>query len=190
MRYWKEQKLVFFHVPKVAGTSVSHMLSEQFGPHQMPAGPHLTIEEAKIRQLWPTDFNAFAIIRDPYERAVSYYEWFKTNPDDAFYPEKKYVVGRTFSEWVIERYTKDTAAQTEFIDDSVTILRIENLENDLDSYLNKTLGLSVDISTLKHIYKTKHTPFLEQENIKEIEPIIYEKERWVFEKGFYERPKL
>lgn len=187
MRYWEDQKLTFFHVPKVAGTSVSTLLDDHFGRHKMPNGPHLTIRDANNNQLRPKGHSEFAIIRNPYERAVSYYEWFKTDPNDRFYPEKAHVVGRSFEEWVRDRYLQDTAAQEEFIDENITILKIESLNEDLDNYFNNKLNLSVNVGALKHIYKTRHVPFIKHPDVAEIEHIIYEKESWVFKRGFYER---
>lgn len=63
-------KLLFIHIPKNAGTSVSQAFRmENFG--------HFTIEQCKDQispKLWQ-EFHKFCIVRNPFDRIVSCYEY-------------------------------------------------------------------------------------------------------------------
>lgn len=68
-KYWKENKLIFIHVPKAAGTSVSHAIYGRSLGH---------FKASEIKRWCPNEFTAFykfAFVRNPWDRAVSAYRF-------------------------------------------------------------------------------------------------------------------
>jgi hypothetical protein len=68
-KYWKECGAIFVHVPKAAGTSVSHALYGRALGH---------FKASEIKKWCPNDFEKlfkFAFVRNPWDRAVSSYRF-------------------------------------------------------------------------------------------------------------------
>ena len=85
-----KEKLIFIHIPKNAGTSITSYFSTQ---RINQPRKHASIEE--IKSGFPTEYEAykkFAIVRNPYDRMVSYFFYLKKN-------NNYYVRGINFKEW-------------------------------------------------------------------------------------------
>lgn len=185
MKTWRSDKLILFHAPKTAGTSVLTFLTDNLGSISAPLEiAHATYLEGK--RFINKDSNCFTIIRNPYERAVSYYFWFRSNAIDKFYPNKRYAALMSFEDWIINRYNTDTIPQEFFHGPEVVVIKQENLIQDLDKFLNERLNLNLDLNKLPHMYKTNHRHY--SNYITEVtEKIIYNKECYIFDSGFYDR---
>jgi chondroitin 4-sulfotransferase 11 len=73
-------KCIFVHIPKTAGTSVEKILNTgteaDFYSTKAPTLQHLTWLELKNKLTFDySNFYKFAIVRNPYDRIVSEYEW-------------------------------------------------------------------------------------------------------------------
>jgi hypothetical protein len=155
---------------------------------------HLTLQDGS--HLIKKDYNCFTIIRNPYERAVSYYHWFRetsifkgSKNIDNTYLFKQYALDMTFEEWVVRRYSMDTIAQEEYIGESVLILKQESLKEDIKTILNPKFNLNLNPNKLLTLYKSNHGKF-EDYIDKELETIIFLKEQYIFNNNFYSRLEL
>jgi hypothetical protein len=185
MRIWHEPKLVLFHTPKTAGTSVFTMLDKNYEFSKPVLGdPHVLFVKGK--QYIPEGYTCFTIFRNPYERAISYYFWFKKTSNSQRFPFKKFAARMEFNEWVRDRYRIDTLKQEDYYGPNVHVIKHENLKMDLHAFLNEKLNLGIDLELMPVIYKTKHRKAAEYMN-KQSEEIIYQREKWIFDNGFYER---
>ena len=85
-------KLIFIHIPKCAGTSICHALEIDPGEiglisYEPPILQHLLPKQLKnhyiSEPIW-NEYKKFTILRNPYDRVISDYFWFKNIPDTSF----------------------------------------------------------------------------------------------------------
>lgn len=119
------KQLCFIHLPKTAGTSFRVWAGQAFAKsmfwHALPGtgaiedqdspegikrlasvrviGGHLSIDNGVLRKV-PTEKIVCSVLRDPVERAISYYHFCQKNPNHVSYPE---VSGRTLYECLVLR---------------------------------------------------------------------------------------
>jgi len=124
----------FIHIPKNAGTTVSKMLGRNGIQFRVGAstGPHTRHWYA--RQFTRGDLaESFAIVRNPYTRVVSYYEWIRRRPKyrnlefDEFVLTN-YSVGRARTAWQPQWDWIHSMEGEQLVKH---ILRYETLEEDL-----------------------------------------------------------
>ena len=73
-------KAIFIHIPKNAGSSIEEFFSKQWVSLRVQPNKHDTAYQIKCR--FPELYNSyskFAIVRNPYERMVSWYFYLKRN---------------------------------------------------------------------------------------------------------------
>lgn len=84
MPLFLKHRLVFLHIPKTGGTSVCRTLRDAgdaplytdesyTGDGHSPQ--HSTYRELMKANMLPADFNVMAVVRNPYDRFVSEYNW-------------------------------------------------------------------------------------------------------------------
>tara|TARA_R100000781_G_scaffold90505_1_gene55956 strand:- start:11 stop:574 length:564 start_codon:yes stop_codon:yes gene_type:complete len=144
-----KEKLIFIHIPKTAGTSIrSYMARHCSWDKNRVRQPkkHASIKE--IKNEFPVEYETykkFAIIRNPYDRIVSYFFYLKRL-------NNYYVRGIDFKIWL--NYLVDikkeninnselqkTFPQNSWVDDTVSILKFENLEKEINSFFKKEIKL-------------------------------------------------
>ena len=92
-----KQKAIFVHIPKNAGTSIESVFLTPEYRENYPTNiieRHATIH--KVKEIFPDKYDSyikFAVIRNPYERMVSWYHYVKLMVDEhnhryMLYPEK------------------------------------------------------------------------------------------------------
>lgn len=89
--HWARQGIIFVHVPKAAGTSISNAI------YGRPLGH---IKAASIREFCPELFarsDVFSVVRNPWDRAVSAYEFARQGGTDLMGIAGH--VGRASEEW-------------------------------------------------------------------------------------------
>lgn len=126
-----EKKFLFIHIPKTAGTSIQHVL-EPYGvteplaysrgleryitvEHQFP--PHLRYADAAAALTVDLrHFFKFTFVRNPWDRLVSMYEYFRKDTQHAMH---RRCVSCSFEEFVDDvaagRATFDTMNQIEYV---------------------------------------------------------------------------
>ncbi len=163
------KKFVFIHIPKTGGSTVTNSLAEYSNDkvilanknnlqlkHKIHNYKHKTLDELiKINGKTYEDYFKFTIVRNPYDRIISYVYQFKGN------------IG-VKNQKVIKHYCKYVPSMSYFIGDHNMdfILKTETLEEDFKILCNK---LSVD-NKLKSInFKKGYRngfDMLNKENIK------------------------
>jgi len=112
-RYWKKQRCIFIHVPKVAGTSINRAL------YGKTLGHYSALE---VKDIFPELFAncfVFSFVRNPWDRALSAYNFAKVGATDtmAVYNNQQYnnEKFRTFEAFVKEWLPEQNINSLDFI---------------------------------------------------------------------------
>lgn len=206
-------RILFIHVPKTGGMSVTRFLIENIpGPftislpkgHKSPSPDIDPIEGKRHERLADAarllakhgrtldEFETIlAVIRNPYDLEVSYYHYKRLGykydagkaqnlalaGDFSAFARKAPYYGRLPAR-IHEWYEIDGACPP-----NLRILRFESLRSELLELVSRFGPLKHDLGREN---TTRHGPFEEYLNA-ETEQAIYEKYRWLFDKGFYAR---
>ena len=200
----KEYKVIFIHIPKNAGTSIRRCFGNSSAYHE-------TIYDFK--DTFPDEYSSyrkFAVVRNPYDRMVSWYfhlkkeaeDWVRQLPTFPFelsdsLDKEKFDEEFTdsFIKWVIDPFkypfTKKalpkhanwdlrlTMMQHEWVDDTVTILKYENLNEELNKYFGKEINLSKQ-------NKSIHMNYLNYYNKYSLD-VVYDRYKEDFKKYNYKK---
>lgn len=102
---WPDRnRSIFIHIPKTAGTSVSHQLGIPTSRH-VPAEVYRATNPRKF-----AIYFKFAFVRNPYDRLVSSYTFLRQggmNDDDARFAKRKVLPFRNFEHFLIEGFARD-----------------------------------------------------------------------------------
>ena len=172
-------KTIFVHIPKNAGTAIE----EYFGNSSfiIQPGKHDSIHEIKKRFLNVyNSYRKFTIIRNPYDKMVSWYFYLKRNLGENYN-----IID--FNEWIKDPskfwHTDDPISylkpQCEWIDNTVEIIKFENINKELDDFFGKEIKLL-------RTNNSNHDHYLEYYNQKSLD-IIYERYKEDFEKFNYKK---
>ena len=174
-----EYKTIFIHIPKTAGTSISSYFNERQIRLRVQPGKHDTINHIKQRfsNLYDS-YSNFTVVRNPYDRMVSWYSFLKGN-------SSKEVV--SFNEWIkdhsklwhIDDPKYFAGPQYVWINETVSILKYENLKEDLNNFFNKKIDLPI-------INKSKRKDYLSYYNEESLD-IVYNKHREDFKRFNYKK---
>ncbi len=189
-----KNKLIFVHIPKNAGTSITESDNIGFELH----GHHTSkFYKDNYPKQWE-EYNKFAIIRDPWDRVVSNYEYSKmsesywhsknVNRKYGVHPDYETLKDVTFKDMLLN-FKEDSnflkhqgwGSQYKYICDLNDSIMVDNVFNidELGSELFKTL-----IPNLKTINKSNkiHNNYKEyyDDETKEIVNKIYEKDIEIF----------
>ena len=171
-------KAIFIHIPKNAGTSIE----EYFGNESVRIQPskHADIHEIKSRfKNSYNNYKKFTIIRNPYDKMVSWYFYLKKNLGNYNVIE--------FNDWIKDPskfwHANDPISflkpQYDWIDDTVEIIKFENLNKEINSFFNKKINLPVT-------NKSNHNNYLEYYNKQSLD-IIYDRYKEDFKKFNYKK---
>ena len=175
----EEHKAIFIHIPKNAGTSIETLFANKsfrIQPHK-----HANIHE--IKKKFPEIYDSyrkFTIIRNPYDKMVSWY----------FYLKKQVGIDNKiieFSKWIKEPsklwHINDPAyfldPQYTWLDDTVTLIKYENLDAELNQFFGKEINLPVTNKSDHDYYSTYYN--------KKSSDIIYNRYKKDFEKYNYKK---
>jgi len=157
----EKYKVIFFHIPKNAGSSVRHILETQFGGEKIQN--HIPVMQARAYKSIDNYVN-FAVVRNPYSRTVSWYNNLRHVSDTAEHRKAKQIVRPNSFDYFVKKQTEiykgretkrfklwDT--QKSFIEDrwglKVEILRYEILEDDLKNFCYKHFDKKVELPHIK-----------------------------------------
>ena len=200
-----KEKLIFIHIPKNAGSSTKkYLIGESKFNKLKESWKHKTIYD--IKKEYPEkyfSYKKFAIIRNPYDRVISWFAYLKRYRLDndllnTYQYDSKtnsYKVIETikapveeFKNWILDPYADFNEAaiklnllknQCEWIDESVTILKYENLNNELSKFLGKKIELP-------KINNTSRFSVMDYYDEKSLD-IVYDRYKQDFEKFNYKK---
>jgi hypothetical protein len=172
-----EQKMIFVHIPKNAGTSIESIFLTPEYREKYPVSKierHATIHE--VKEVFPDKYDSyikFAVIRNPYDRMVSWYHYVKQivseyNHRNILHPEKMVTWNYSFLAFLnkpIEltkiategvglstSYERLFKPQNEFLDESVRIIKYEFLEETFAKLFK--VNLPIKNKTARKHYKS------------------------------------
>jgi len=161
-KHWRSKKVMFIHVPKAAGTSVSHALYGRSLGH---------FKAREIRQWCPDLFEScykFAFVRNPWDRAVSAYQFaLKGRTETAGMRHKKLYQGAAFRsfeayvyEWLSAQNltTLDNVFQPQYLfvtDDQQSLLvdylgRVEQFADGMN-HVSGVTGITMPVLDLNRV---------------------------------------
>jgi hypothetical protein len=209
------KQLLFVHVPKTGGMSVTKYLLgvlpppvyythpdckeayEADGIHHIPGLRHESMNEAKaLLAKYGFDISEIPLIlaglRNPYSLEVSRYAYLRTGHPWDEGPNQDLALTADFTTFARESYDH-MAGRTKLEDyfllggafpSSLQVVQSENLSEEVEAALRK-----VDITTSAEfpwVNRSIHEDFLSYYT-KEAEEAVYQRYRWIFDQGFYER---
>lgn len=187
MFLYNKYKVGFLHIPKTAGLSLDEYLKNVIGSPEKGFGRHNCLDNTYT--LIPKDYKIISVIRNPYDRLVSNYEFWKTCYDkNNIHFAHEAAFTRTYKEWVIEWLVNTDFSQAQptkyfmtvdgKVPDNVVVLRFENIEQEINDLI-KSLGIETD-EKFPHNNKTKHKDYnLYYDD--ELRQVVYDWEKWCFE---------
>ena len=172
-------KAIFIHIPKNAGTSIE----EYFGNESFRIQPSKHADVHEIKKKFKNSYNnykKFTIIRNPYDKMVSWYFYLKRNLGENYNIVE-------FNEWIKEPssfwHANDPISylkpQCDWIDNTVEIIKFENINKELNSFFNKKIDLPIT-------NKSNRNHYLEYYNNNSLD-IIYNKYKKDFKKFNYKK---
>lgn len=198
----KENKFVFIHIPKTAGTSIEKCLLDNnlinVGPRWLQGKiskkeyekakysnqywHHLNSQEVRSiigKEQWSNYFK-FAFVRNPWDRAVSFYFYVKQstkNPNSLSfgktYPE-------TFADWV-EKRNLPSDQYSKIVNDKGKVMidfvgKFENLEDDFETISSKLNMPQLQLGHLKKTQRGDYHQYYTNDKIIKIISDRYEKD--------------
>lgn len=152
-------KFIFLHPGKCGGSSVKTCLwSLKLNPRL--GNGHSTLNEQRDhiinRGLNPDEYHVFTMVRNPYDRMVSWYTH-ASQGSDANKTHKKYA--GTFLEFLKERLDVNKPSENLIPPYSScdTVLRYESLQSDFDVLLSKLNLPSVTLPRLNQTNRSTHS---------------------------------
>ena len=175
----EEYKTIFIHIPKNAGTSIE----EYFGNGSVRIQPSKHADIYEIKRKFKNSYNnyrKFTIIRNPYDKMVSWYFYLKRNLGENYNIIE-------FNEWIKDPskfwHANDPIdylkSQYKWINDTVEIIKFENINKELNKFFNKKIDLPIT-------NKSNHDHYLNHYN-KESLDIIYNRYKEDFKKYNYKK---
>ena len=175
----KEHRTIFVHIPKNAGTSIE----EYFGNSSFVIQPNKHDDIHQIKRKFPElckIYRKFTIIRNPYDKMVSYYFYLKRNLGENYN-----IID--FNEWIKDPskfwHADDPISylkpQHEWIDDAVEIIKFENINKELNDFFGEEIDLPI-------VNKSNHNHYSDYYNEESID-IIYDRYKEDFEKFNYKK---
>ena len=175
----QEHKAIFIHIPKNAGTSIETLFTNK--SFRIQPYKHANIHE--IKKKFPEIYNSyrkFTIIRNPYDKMVSWYFYLKKQiGEDHNVIEFSEWLKDPFKFWHVNDPTYFLDSQHTWVDDTVVLIKYENLDKELNQFFGKEINLPIT-------NKSDHDHFSSYYN-KESSNIIYNKYKKDFEKYNYKK---
>ena len=174
-----KHKAIFIHIPKNAGTSIE----EYFSNESVRIQPEKHADIYEIKKKFKNSYNnykKFTIIRNPYDKMVSWYFYLKRNLGEHYKVLK-------FNKWIedpskfwhVDDPISYLKPQYKWVDDTVVLIKYENLDNELNQFFGKEIKLPIT-------NKSKHEHYLKYYNRKSLD-IIYNRYKEDFKKYNYKK---
>lgn len=158
---------IFVHSPKTAGLSITNALCDVAGVETLRGlhTQHLSVVNLLGMRKWKKKPFVFAFVRNPWDRAVSWYHFAKQKlihrPVHADNPVIKAAIFLSFKDWLPKLIEEGDLNQLHYLCDNKGRLltdyvgRFESLQKDFN-YVQGIIKTNVQLS---HRNKTDHEPF-------------------------------
>jgi len=125
-----EDKLIFFHVPKNAGTSIVDLLVRKFGKNNMISNSldisHLTPKHlVMLYSMDLANFDLFMTSRNPYDSEISYYLYMVKNKKHRLH---RNIVKMDFNEYLMWRVKNPGVSQSDYYWEGMHVFQMEKME--------------------------------------------------------------
>ena len=173
-----QHKAIFIHIPKNAGTSIE----EYFGNGSVRIQPNKHADIHEIKRKFKnsySNYRKFTIIRNPYDKMVSWYFYLKKNLGDHNVIEFNEWIKDPSKFWHANDPTSYLKPQHEWIDDTVVLIKYENLDEELNQFFNEEIDLPVT-------NKSNRDHYLNYYNNKSLN-VIYNRYKEDFKKFNYKK---
>tara|TARA_B100000700_G_C14943468_1_gene807953 strand:- start:266 stop:898 length:633 start_codon:yes stop_codon:yes gene_type:complete len=185
----EEEKYIFIHVPKAAGSAIHIALKDHnrlVGKQRADPEPeihHRTLEEVLLQEDRYLDFFTFSVVRNPWSRILSGYLDFVQNRgknysgkiilDKPLLSEylnfKDFVMNFKDSKWNTDVHFKPQTLFTHSDKKNVDfIMKFERLESDYEKLCQK-LGINEPLQKHRTTKHTHYSDYYDMEMIKEVE---------------------
>ena len=192
-----ENKTVFIHIPKNAGTSIISFFQNRQNSICVQPKLHADINDIKNRFPYTyKNYRKFAIIRNPYDRMVSWFSYLKESAENSGF-DMSLMYPTEFSEWIKDPFKywlphgkldidesgkyslRFLECQHTWVDSTVTILKYENLQQELNDFFEEKIKLPT-------INKSKRGDYTGYYNQKTLD-IVHARYKEDFEKFNYKK---
>ena len=174
-----KHECIFVHIPKNAGTSIE----EYFGNGSVRIQPskHADIYEIKARfKNSYNNYRKFTIIRNPYDKMVSWYFYLKRNlGEDYNIVDFNEWIKNPSSFWHADDPISYLKPQCDWIDNTVETIKFENLNEELNEFFKEDIKLPIT-------NKSNHDHYSTYYSRKSLD-IIYDRYKKDFEKYNYKK---
>ena len=168
---------IFIHIPKNAGTSIEAF----FANNSFRIQPNKHADIFEIKRKFKNSYNnyrKFTIVRNPYDKMVSWYFYLKRNLGENYkIIEFNKWIKDPSKFWHINDPISFLKPQCDWIDETVSIIKFENLNEELNNFFDEKIDLPIT-------NKSNHKHYLDYYNEESLN-IIYNKYKKDFEKYNY-----
>ena len=174
-----EYKVIFIHIPKTAGTSIEYYFTNKNWKRK--THKHTDIHEIKERfkDIY-NSYRKFTIIRNPYDKLISYYFFLnKIIYKNANAIQFNNWVKKPSMFWNFNNPINILKPQYKWIDNTVEVIKFENLNNELSDFFNKKICLPIK-------NKSNHDCYLSYYNRESLD-IVYNAYKKDFKKFNYKK---
>ena len=166
----EKYKTIFIHIPKNAGTAIKDFFNKDWDNGlrvpRVKIHKHDTIYQIKLKtpELY-NSFKKFAVVRNPYDRTLSWYIYIKGK-------------NTKFKKW-LKNPTHKLEPQRTWVDDTVEILKFENLNEELNNFFGEKIDLPL-------VNRSDHDNYLKYYNQESLD-VVYNRYKEDFEKFNYKK---
>ena len=145
--YWKNNKCIFIHVPKVAGTSINHAI------YGRTLGHYSALEiQNKFPKLFSDSFT-FSLVRNPWDRLLSAYRFAKQGRTETMgiRNSKQYQIPEfeSFESFVLEWLVHKNVDELDFVFQTQSRFLVDFNGQLLPDYIGKLENIDTDIKNIE-----------------------------------------
>jgi hypothetical protein len=161
----RNNKYIFFHIPKCGGTSISQILPNK---EKVRLIEHTHLKYADTKYIFDVNkesnefdkFNKFTIIRNPFDRTLSLFKYIKQHKNHHLHDR---IINHDFTQFCyflrnvgdesITSCFKHLCDENEELNDDLKIFKLEELNSNLEE-ISDLIGYK--ITDIPHINKSNH----------------------------------
>ena len=197
-----EQKMIFVHIPKTAGNSITAALNKtnqiereerQLSPKIAKHAKAFEIKSLLGKNLW-NDYFTFSFVRNPWDLMVSSYNWWRQKAEQRtkrFKKDARKISRMDFGQFIHSKYGRYMINERygnyyDWLCEHGQIIvdyigKVENIDQDWDKICRKN---DLEYIKMPHINKSVRTSYRDYYNTK-TQKIVTDRFKWGIEKFGY-----